>query len=118
MGLFRVLSVYGVLVIVGLVGAVGDATVNQWVRSGRVLWWFVSCAIWIAAATLFGFVLWRRHFAFSIAVILALLVHSAAVLVIDRVCYSTKLTGLQWLGIVLAVVANCLMEIGKQASDE
>lgn len=114
-GLLRVLSVYGVLVLVGLVGAIGDATVNQWARTSRTWWWVLSCVIWILAATLFGYVLRWRYFTFSIAVVLALLVHSAMVIFLDRMYYGVRLAAIQWVGIICAIAAFCLLEIGRQA---
>jgi hypothetical protein len=69
-------SVYGLLIVVGVVGAIGDATLNHWARSNRTLWLIVSYAIWIAVATLFGFVLKWDRFTFGAAVVLSLLVHS------------------------------------------
>lgn len=115
-GLPKSVAVYGVLILVGLVGAVGDAAVNQWARSHKVGWWLVSCLIWIGAATLFGIVLRWGYFSFGISVVLALLVHAAMVLLLDRMYYGVRLASIQWAGILCAVVAFCLLEIGRQAS--
>lgn len=113
-GLSKSVAVYGVLILVGLVGAVGDAAVNQWARTHRSEWWIVSCLIWIGAATLFGVVLRWGYFSFSVAVVLALLVHSGMVLLLDRMCYGVRLAAIQWVGILCAIIAFCLLEIGRQ----
>lgn len=109
------LLVYSLLVLVGVIGAVGDIAVNQWAKSHRFEWWLTTCAIWIGAASLFGLLLRWQHFSFGVAVILALLVHSGVVLVWDAIWEGAKLSPLQWLGIFCAVLAFCLVEAGKSS---
>lgn len=116
LGVASPLLVYCLLVLVGLVGALGDVTVNQWARSNQVWWWVVSCFVWVLAATIFGFVLRLHHFTFSVTVVLALVIHSITVLLIDRVCYGVKLPPLQWAGILCAVLAFCFVELGRTSS--
>lgn len=105
--------VYGLLIIVGIVGAIGDIAINQWAKSHRFEWWLASCAIWIGVATLFGVLLRWQYFTFGVAVVLALLVHSALALIWDAAWERTKLSPLQWLGVFCALLAFCLIEIGK-----
>lgn len=107
------LWVYSLLVVVGFVGAIGDIAVNQWAKSHRVEWWLASCAIWIGAASLFGILLRWQHFSFGITVVLALLVHSGIVLVWDAIWERARLSPLQWLGVFCALLAVCLVEVGK-----
>lgn len=107
------LYVYGLLVIVGFIGALGDATINEWARTSRLWWWLVSIPIWIAAATLFGYVLHWQYFNFSLAVVVALLVHSGAVLLFDRTILGARFSALQWVGVVLALLALVLLELGR-----
>lgn len=107
-------SVYGLLIIVGLVGALGDIAINQWAKSHSFEWWAASCGIWIGAATLFGLLLRWQYFEFGIAVVLALLVHSGVVLVWDAVWERANLSPLQWVGVLCALMAFCFIEIGKQ----
>ncbi len=108
--------VYCLLVLVGLVGALGDVTVNQWARSNQVWWWIVSCFVWVLAATIFGLMLKLHHFTFGVAVVLALVIHSITVLLGDRACYGVKLSPLQWVGILCAVLAFCFVELGRTGS--
>lgn len=106
--------IYGLLVMVGFIGAIGDIAVNQWAKSHRFEWWLASCAIWIGAASLFGLLLRWQYFTFGIAVILALLVHSGIALVWDATWERVRLSPLQWLGVLCAVLAFCLIEVGKR----
>lgn len=105
--------VYSVLVLVGIVGAVGDATVNKWALTNRPGWWILSCVIWILAATLFGFVLRWQRFTFGGAVVLALLVHQISVLFLDHLHFGGRLTRHEWIGIACASFAIYQMEVGR-----
>lgn len=108
------LLVYCLLVLVGLIGALGDVTVNQWARSNQIWWWIVSCFVWVLAATIFGSVLKLQHFTFGVAVVLALLVHSLCVLAFDYAWYKASLSRWQWLGVVCAILALCCVELGRR----
>lgn len=108
------LWVYGLLTLVGIIGAMGDVAVNQWAKSHRWEWWFISCVVWIGAATLFGYLLRWHYFAFGVAVILALLVHSVCVLLFDFIWEKVSLSYLQWIGVICAVLAFCFIEIGRK----
>src|SRR5262245_16148157 len=97
------LLIYGLLVVVGVLGAVGDASLNHWARSNRPLSLLASYVLWLGVATLFGFVLKWERFTFGAAVVLALLVHSVTAIVIDRVYFDGRLRGWEWAGIACAV---------------
>ena len=106
-------AVYGLLVVVGVFGAVGDATLNQWARTHRLWWLLLSYLIWIGVATLFGFVLRWERFTFAAAVALELLVHSVAAIVIDKAYFGGRLSVWEWAGIACACAAVMLIEIGR-----
>ena len=110
------LAVYGLLVAVGVAGAIGDATLNQWARSNRTAWLLASYLIWAAVATLFGLLLRWDRFAFGAAVVLSLLVHAVAAVVIGRVCFGGRLSGWDWAGIACACAAVVLIEAGRAAA--
>jgi hypothetical protein len=109
-------AVYGLLIVVGVFGAIGDATLNLWARSNRPLWLLVSYLIWIGVATLFGLVLKWERFTFGAAVVLALLVHSVAAIVIDRAYFGGRLSVWEWAGIACACAAITLIEIGRSTA--
>jgi drug/metabolite transporter (DMT)-like permease len=102
--------VYAVLIVVGLMGAISDAIVNQWARTGRLSWLLASYACWIVVATLLGYILRLNYFTFGAAVVLFLMVNSVGALLIDHTVFGGRLTGRGWLGIGLAVAAIVVIE--------
>ena len=109
------LAVYGLLVLIGVAGAVGDAALNHWARSNRPAWLVASYLIWIGVATLFGLVLKWDRFSFGAAVVLSLLVHSVFAVGIDRVFFGGRLGGWQAVGLACACAAILLIEVGRAA---
>jgi drug/metabolite transporter (DMT)-like permease len=107
------LAVYGLLVVIGVAGAIGDATLNHWARSNRTGWLVASYLIWIGVATLFGLVLKWDRFSFGAAVSLALLVHAVVAVGIDRIVFGERLGGWQAAGIACACAAVVLIEAGR-----
>jgi hypothetical protein len=109
------LAVYGLLVAIGVAGAIGDATLNHWARSNRPAWLVASYLIWIGVATLFGLVLKWDRFSFGAAVMLSLLVHSVFAVGIDRVYFGGRLGGWQAAGLACACAAVLFIEDGRAA---
>jgi drug/metabolite transporter (DMT)-like permease len=104
------LIVYAVLVVVGTLGAISDAILNQWAKTGRTSWLLLAYAAWIAVATVLGYILRSSYFTFGGTVVLFLMVNSVAALMLDRVLFGGRLTARGWLGIGLAVAAIICME--------
>ena len=102
--------VYVVLIAVGVLGAISDAVLNQWARTGRPSWLIASYAMWILVATLLGYILRLNYFTFGAAVVLFLMVNSVAALALDHTLFGGRLTGRGWLGIGLAVAAIACIE--------
>jgi hypothetical protein len=109
-------AVYGLLVAVGVLGAIGDATLNQWARSNRPGWLLVSYLVWFGVATLFGIVLRWDRFTFASAVILSLVVHSLVALAIDKAYFGGRVSRWEWAGIACACAAIALFEFGRSAA--
>jgi drug/metabolite transporter (DMT)-like permease len=105
--------VYTVLIAVGILGAISDAVLNQWARTGRTSWLLASYAAWILVATLLGYILRLNYFTFGAAVVLFLMVNSVAALVLDHTWFGGRLTGRGWLGIGLAVAAMVVIESSR-----
>jgi hypothetical protein len=106
--------VYAVLVAVGTLGAISDAILNQWARTGRTSWLLAAYASWIVVATLLGYILRMNYFTFGAAVVLFLMVNSVAALLLDRALFAGRLTGRGWLGIGLAVAAIICIESSRR----
>ncbi len=106
--------VYSVLVMVGLLGAVSDAVLNQWARTGRLGWLLAAYLAWVAVATLLGLILRWGYFGFGAAVVLFLLVNSLGALVLDRTLFSGKLSPWGWVGVGLAFAAIVCIELGRE----
>ena len=102
--------VYAVLIAVGMLGAISDAILNQWAKTGRTSWLLAAYASWIVVATLLGYILRLNYFTFGAAVILFLMVNSVAALVLDHTLFAGRLTPRGWLGIALAAAAIICIE--------
>src|SRR5687767_15937956 len=100
---YRTVIVYVVLIAVGILGAVSDAILNHWAKVNKVGWLFAAYVSWIIVATLLGLILKWQYFTFSGAVVLFLLVNSAAAIFLDHKLFSGRLTAWEWIGICLAL---------------
>jgi hypothetical protein len=104
------------VIVVGFLGAVSDAVLNQWARTNKLPWLLAAYGAWLAVATLLGLILRWQYFTFSSAVILFLLVNTAGAIVLDRQLFSGRISPWEWIGIALAVAAMCCIEIGRGQS--
>ena len=102
------------VVMVAMLGVIGDVLVNQWAKTQLVRWWVLSIPMWIATATMFGFVLREKRYSFSVALIIILLLHSGLVLAWDTLIERAILTPMQWAGVAAAMAAIVLMEVGRK----
>ena len=105
--------VYAVLIVVGSLGAISDAILNQWARTGRTSWLLLAYASWIVVATMLGYILRLNYFTFGAAVVLFLMVNSVAALILDRALFAGRLTPRGWVGIGLAVAAIICIESSR-----
>lgn len=105
--------IYGVLVIVGLLGAISDALLNEWAQRRRMTWLLAAYAAWLVVATLLGVILRRGYFSFGAAIVLFLLVNSVAALALDVRFFGGRLNAWGWLGIGFALVAMACLELGR-----
>ena len=102
------------IIAVAVFGALGDIVTNQWVKTDLFRWWLLALPVWMVVTTVFGIVLRQKHYSFSVAVIIILLVHSGIVLVLDIFSERAVLTPMQWVGVVTGVAAIVLLEIGRK----
>ena len=113
---YQTVLVYVVLILVGILGAISDAILNQWAKTNQTAWLLAAYCSWIAVATLLGYILKWRYFTFGGAVVVFLLVNSAMAVLLDYKLFGGKMTAWQWVGITLAIVAMCCIEIGRGKS--
>jgi len=106
-------GLYAAMAGLGLLGAISDATLNQWADSRRTSWLLVSYVLWLAVATLLGLILRSEHLSFGVAVIIFLTVNSGFALALDALCFGGTITSRQWIGVAFALAAVCLLELGR-----
>lgn len=109
-------SLYAAMAGLGLLGAISDATLNQWAQSNRGAWLLVSYGLWLVVATLFGLILRAEHLSFGAAVIVFLTVNSAFALMLDVVVFGGSINARQWLGVAMAVGAMAMLELGRSGA--
>ena len=105
--------VYAALIVVGLMGAICVAILNQWARTERTPWLLAAYLSWILVATMLGYILRYNYFTFGAAVVLFLMVNSVAALAIDRALFGGRLTLRGWLGVGLAAAAIICIESSR-----
>ncbi|HEY4506495.1 MAG TPA: hypothetical protein VJJ24_03555 [Candidatus Paceibacterota bacterium] len=101
-------------VLMGVVGATGDILVNRWAATGSFRWWLMAAPFWLGMMSLLGYTLRANLAQFSVVVVIALLVNILIVLLWDTVIMKTQLLSLQLAGIVVAIVAMVLIELGRK----
>lgn len=103
--------IYALLVMVGIVGAIGDGFFNEWAKRGGVQWLLAGYGMWMIMATIFALILKKELM--GPAVILLLLSNVVFVLLISRYRFAEQLSPMQWSGIACAILALLLMEMGR-----
>jgi hypothetical protein len=107
------IAIYTVLALAGTLGALSDAVLNQWARTGRVGWLIAAYLSWLVVATVVGLILRMGYFGFGTAIVLFLMVNSIAALIIDRAFFAGRVTTLAWVGMALALAAIACIELGR-----
>ena len=100
-GLFS--NVYFLVVAVGLSSAVGDALINQYVRTNRLSWFLLGCLGWCTAAIFWSQILKKQLFAPSAA--LFFLGNIGVAVFIGYFFFGDRVPPVQWVWIGVAVVA-------------
>lgn len=103
---------YLLALIAGLVGAVGDAFLNQWAKNSGWHWLFAGYLGWFVTATIVAIMLKKELF--SSGVMLFLLANIVFALILGRTFFLERLSFWQWVGIALGIVSMVLMECGKR----
>ena len=100
-------NIYFLVIAVGLSSAVGDALINQYVRSGKITWFILGCLGWCTAAAFWSQILKKQLFAPSVA--LFFLGNIGIAVLIGYFYFGDRVPAIQWLWIALAVVAVVLI---------
>ncbi len=104
---------YGLLLVIGISGGLGDIWIYKWAKSGEFGWFLIASVVWLLSLILFAFLLKWDNRSFSAAFILSSISHVVLVLVCDLMYFGGRLSRLEWAGIGMAVVAICLLELGR-----
>lgn len=111
MSLKQYLLLYSVILIIGMVGGLGDLLIYQWAKQGGAKWIVSGLAFWFVGLTLFGVVL-RCGNSLGFTFVLSAVVHIILVLGWDLLVEKTQISRLEMLGLLVAVLGILLMEVG------
>ena len=100
-------NIYFLVMAVGLSSAVGDAFINQYVRTNQFMWFLLGCLGWCTAAAFWSQILKYQLFAPSVA--LFFLGNIGVAVLIGYFYFGDRVPGAQWLAIILAVIAMFLI---------
>lgn len=110
------LVIYGLLVAIGLTGALGDLWIYKWAVSDKAIWLVCASVVWLASLILFGVMIRLDSRSFSAAFMLVSLFHAVVVVVCDLSFFGGRLNRVEWLGLLLALVSVLVLEFGKEES--
>jgi multidrug transporter EmrE-like cation transporter len=96
-------NIYFLIIATGLSSAVGDALINQYVRTNRLGWFLLGCLGWCTAAIFWSQILKQQLFAPSVALFFLGNIGIAAL--IGYFYFGDQLSLTQWIGIAIAIVA-------------
>ena len=100
-------NTYFLVAAVGLSSAVGDALINQYVKTDRLSWFLLGCLGWCTAAVFWSQILKKQLFAPSVA--LFFLGNIGIAVLIGHFYFGDRVPMLQWIWIALAVIAMVLI---------
>lgn len=104
---------YTLLLAIGLFGGIGDILTYQWAKSQQQVWLWAAFLIWAIDIVLFGLYLRYETVSLIIAYTLTLMLHTLIVLICDLYFYGTRLNRMEWTGLLLALLAIILLEVGR-----
>ena len=100
-------NIYFLVMATGLSSAVGDALINQYVKTDRLSWFLLGCLGWFTAAIFWSQILKKQLFAPSVA--LFFLGNIGIAVLIGYFYFGDRVPAIQWLWIALAIVAMILI---------
>lgn len=112
MNLWSTLGFYALLVIIGISGGAGDVFIYRWAKSNQLQWMVFGQLSWILCITLFGLAMRIGSRSLSVTFVVTALIHIAVVLGWDLFMQRTKISTIESVGLVLAVIGVVCLEVG------
>ena len=103
-------NIYFLVVSVGLSSAIGDALINQYVKTGRFVWFVLGCLGWCTAAAFWSQILKLELFAPSVALFFIGNIVIAAC--IGYFYFGDHVPMMQWVWVLVALIAMVLIVRG------
>ena len=113
---YNVALVYALFVLNGVASGVGDILLYRWAKTAQPWWLWLALFVWLSTLLLFGYLLRLEHFSFGAAVLLATLIHLGVSLCWSWFFTAYELSGWEKAGILLALVAVMMLELGRSTS--
>lgn len=110
------INIYGLLVMIGISSGAGDILLYKWAKSRNPVWLMLSYTVWLISLTLLGFFLRAEHFSFGAAILLATIIHLVVSLCWGYFFTDSRIHSLELAGLILAIIAVILMELGRTQS--
>lgn len=105
--------IYGLLLIIGIISGLGDILLYKWAQLHSASWLVAAYGVWLVSLTLLGLFLRLEHFTFGAAIVIATIVHLTVGLCWSFCCTGASLGRMEVLGLLLAIIAVILLEIGR-----
>ena len=112
------LLVYGLLLGIGLTGALGDLWIYKWAVSQKPGWLVAASVVWLASLILFGVMLRLDSRSFSAAFMLVSVFHAVVVVACDVVFFGGRLNRVEWFGMALALASVLVLELSKDEAGQ
>ena len=109
--------VYLILGVSGITGALGDIWIYNWAKTGKWHWLVLASIVWVASLVSFGLLLKWDARAFSAAFMLCSIIHIVMVICADIFYFGGRINRLEAVGMIVAIIAVILMEIGRDSSE-
>ena len=100
-------NIYFLVIAVGLSSAIGDALINQYVKTSRSIWFLLGCLGWCIAAAFWSQILKSQLFAPSVA--LFFIGNIGVAVFIGYFYFGDRVPIIQWIWVLVAVIAMVLI---------
>lgn len=104
--------IYGLVLLTGAAGAAGDILVFHWAKHGGFGWMLLSVSVFTISVISFGLLLRFDSRSLGAAFLFVTMLHTLSVLACDRFFFGERFSRMEWLGLIFAVVAIVLLELG------
>ncbi|MGE0103367.1 MAG: hypothetical protein AB7H86_14155 [Blastocatellales bacterium] len=105
--------VYSLLILIGITSGIGDILLYKWAKAAHNGWLLAAYAVWSVSIASLGLLFKMDHFSFGAAVVLATVIHLAIGVIWSLLMTDAKITMLEAMGLIFAVIAVVLLEAGR-----